>query len=401
MESDGEAGVCLDKAAGGVMRERTLWEVDERGEAGRLGVIRGRGHGGFVVESGTPVAGEYQGLPWFLQGMRLSGFLGRLRARDTGVGQDIREWSAETVLEWAERYGWDVPGNLVIGDALSGRSEPSWMLENFGGLQEDAVSISSSGRSFFYPRIADLILEAGAISSSAAGEQPKFLAIRDDQPVLVKFSPPLDSALGRRVGDLLWCEKLALEAVAEEGIAAARAEIVEAGGRGSERRLFLEVERFDRLPGGGRRGVVSLEAASMEFSGGLASWSETMEDLRGEGRVSAADCATAGWLESFGHCIGNDDMHHGNLSLWFGRGRLGGLAPVYDMLPMRFMPRHNEVPRAVTLEIPAKVAALVAAHPGARAAAGRFWGRAAAHPEISPGFREIAARAAERIGGSR
>lgn len=259
--------------------EIPIYEIDPAGHPSRLALLRPQRRG-FTVESDAPVAGEYDGLPWFLQGMRPSGFLGRLRARDTGVLQEIREWSAEATVSWLLAHGWDTTGNLILGDEALQRLTPEWNLQHFGQLHEDHLSFSTPTHARYYPLIVDLLLQSGPHGSSAAGEQPKFLTSRDAQPVLVKFSPPLDTATGRRVAELLICESIALGLIREIGGegSAAKVETLRASDR-----LFLEVERFDRLPGGGRRGVASLEAISMEFSGGLSSWSETTADLLAQG----------------------------------------------------------------------------------------------------------------------
>jgi hypothetical protein len=48
-------------------------------------------------------------------------------------------------------------------------------------------------------------------------------------------------------------------------------------------------------------------------------------------------------LYAFGHFIANTDMHFGNLAFYFEDFKLQGLAPVYDMLPMFYMPVRDEV----------------------------------------------------------
>ena len=72
-------------------------------------------------------------------------------------------------------------------------------------------------------------------------------------------------------------------------------------------------------------------------------WAATCQALAAQRRLPVDAAAQASALLQFGRLIGNTDMHFGNLSLVVGspadaaRGRFS-LAPVYDMLPMRWRP---------------------------------------------------------------
>jgi hypothetical protein len=176
--------------------------------------------------------------------------------------------------------------------------------------------------------------------SSAGGEHPKFLTnIRDEagafQPVLVKFSPPLDQPGGRRWADLLLCEYHALEILSRHGLAVAGARLLDAGGR-----RFLEVPRFDRDGIAGRRGVVSLGALHPDAIGSNSrtAWPAAVAELHREGLIGAATVSTVHQLHAFGELIGNSDMHAGNLAFWLDDAMPFRLAPAYDMLPMLWAP---------------------------------------------------------------
>jgi hypothetical protein len=90
-------------------------------------------------------------------------------------------------------------------------------------------------------------------------------------------------------------------------------------------------------------------------------------------------------------------MHFGNLSLWVQPGDVATgrftLAPVYDMLPMRWRPDVQTgaldllpfSPEPMDLQSPAQ--------PVAQA----FWARAADHPDLSVAFRQLAAQMFERM----
>ncbi|MFD0666421.1 hypothetical protein ACT80S_01780 [Ramlibacter sp. MAHUQ-53] len=88
-------------------------------------------------------------------------------------------------------------------------------------------------------------------------------------------------------------------------------------------------------------------------------------------------------------------MHDGNLAFLPGLR----LAPVYDMLPMRYAPpRAAEVvtpPFAPPLPLPAEREAWAAALPAARA----FWAEAAGDRRISGGFRRVCEANARHLEG--
>lgn len=325
---------------------------------------------GFLVESASSLAGFYDDLPWFINDLRPVGFLGRQIPRrfpSLGLPGDVRHWNGDHVLTWLNFEGVDVVGNLAVGGTCLTRA-----------LNPQPVASGS------YAQLAELALADGPSGSSAGGEQPKFLTTRDGVPVLVKFSPAVVDAPSRRVADLLRAEHLALTHVAAAGIGSARSRIVEEAGR-----VFLEVERFDRVGMGGRTGVVSLLSLDSEFVGSLRSWSETVVALRRQRRISDASMVQAIWLDRFGALIGNTDRHHGNLSFRFEHGVLGELAPAYDMLPMHFHPRGGAV-----VDVPMPLPTLTADHGdlwrSAYQSATRFWSEVPELPGISDDFVRVA-----------
>jgi hypothetical protein len=81
-------------------------------------------------------------------------------------------------------------------------------------------------------------------------------------------------------------------------------------------------------------------------------WSVAARALRDEGVLTAEDVARVEWLEAFGWGIGNTDMHFGNLALGLEGVEVCGVMPIYDMLPMAWMPRHGEVVEGRVWECP-------------------------------------------------
>jgi hypothetical protein len=348
---------------------------------------------GFYVEEmgAAGASGFVDDLPWFLANLRPDGYLGRLTARahrDLGLPTDILRWSADHVLQYATRHGWNLPGALIAGEEAFRR------FVELAGAPPDRVE--ASVRPEVYPVWAADVLAVGPAGSSAAGEQPKLLATVDHgsrlTPVLVKFSPPLDDAKAVRTADLLVAEHVAHEVLAQRGHPAARSTVLHAG-----RRVFLEVERFDRDGPEHRRGVVPLGPVDGALVGSdLGRWSTTTAALLARGLLTEADHREVRWREVFGDLIANSDMHPNNLSLWLDDLTIAGVAPSYDMLPMRYSVRNQEiVPVDFAPRVPDPSDADVARSAWSGAVA--FWEAVADHEDVSPAFRAIARQNAGKV----
>lgn len=243
--------------------------------------------------------------------------------------------------------------------------------------------------------LADDVAATLPAGSSAGGEQPKFLAITPQgQPLLVKFSPPRGTPFGERWNDLLHAERLAARVLAAHGVATAATTVVE-----TARRTHLLSERFDRVGERGRRHVVPIGALHAAFVGGAYThWGATAQALERQRRLPPGSGAQALALLHFGRLIGNSDMHAGNLSVVATREGLargqGRLAPVYDMLPMRWRP--DPVQGGVADYAPFEPDAAAAAGP-ARPVAASFWQALQAEAGVSEALRRVAAHMADRL----
>ncbi len=333
----------------------------------------------WVYEEAGPKA-LHGGLPWFLSDMRPQGFLGRTFAqRHAGLGlaPNPDQWNDDYVLKALCQTGEDLPGNLVVGAAS---------FERFQHLQPSRASAAD------YPQLAEQALQGAQPGSSAGGEQPKFCVVaQDGRPVIVKFSPAGDGAVAQRWRDLLVCEHLALQALAQAGIPAAESRIVEAGGR-----VFLEVVRFDRTAKG-RVGMVSLMAYDNEYVGKIDNWANTAERMATRNLLTDRDADRLRFLEAFGLLIGNTDRHYGNISLLI-EGDDWALAPAYDVLPMVYAPTAGEVverefhPGAIAPPVQ-----VLRQWPQARVLAQHYWQVTAADDRISAGFRRRVAAHAQAL----
>ncbi len=340
--------------------------------------------------------GFWDGFPFFLGDIRPQGFLGRAIARRLSrllpVPEDPREWSDDHVLLYLQAAGEDLPGNLVVGEACLRRALAS------DDHHRTRTELRENDRESRYPDLAAEAMNVD-VGSSAGGEQPKFLAtlLSDDQgentspprEVIVKFSPPRDQTAGARWADLLACEWIAHQVLAERGLAREGVRLLDAGNR-----RFLEVPRFDRTPQGGRRGVVSLSALHPEAdSYGIArAWERSSLALEDSGLIDTATRQTIQQLHAFADLIGNTDRHGGNLSFWLRPDLPLALAPISDMLPMHWAPgRQGEVVenRSYHPSCPLpgdSEAAWETVHPWAV----DYWRRVAEGPYVSDAFRAIA-----------
>lgn len=378
-----------------------LYEVDASGRAERvaqLALVQPQGSCIDLAAAGWPVPDEardgwWDGLPYPLHDMRPQGYMGRQFARAEhqllAVPADPQAWSDDDVVHVLSRRGSDLSGNLILGDP----AYEAWLRGKLAPPQP----LGPQGLGAAYAALAEQALAAGVPGSSAAGEFPKFAAVRDlpgaaTPHVLVKFSGADGSAAVRRWADLLVCEHLALEcAVALPGVASARSRILTHAGR-----TFLEVERFDRHGPQGRSRLCSLGTLEAALLGdGSADWVRLAGRLCGAGLLAAADVDRIQLLWWFGRLIANTDMHTGNLS-FRPQGTLA-LAPVYDMVPMLYAPLPGgEVP-VRSFDPPLPLPPQRAVWSAACTAALGFWARAAQDTRISAEFRALCAGNAQRL----
>jgi len=297
----------------------------------------------------------------------------------------VRNWSADQTLRYLANYGWNLSGDLIVGDTAFQRYVA------LAQTPQNVVSVRTRKRR--YPILASDALAAGAPGSSAGGEQPKFLATKmpPGSSVLVKFSPPRSSALAQRISDLLVAEHLALRVLSDHGKSASKSELVD-----SKAQTFLEVERFDRFPSGGRSGVLSLLALDAEFVGRMRNWTDSAERLAELGVLPRQFVTDVAWLELFGHLIANTDMHSGNLSFTTRGNRILALAPVYDMGPAQYAGLQGHL-TSVVFRPPAPTPAMAGIWDSASRAALEFWRRVSQSGTISAPFKRIASQNAERV----
>jgi hypothetical protein len=384
---------ALRRPLRGDLSELPVYEVDAAGRAellGPLALVAPQGTWMDLSGSRWPVPDEsrdgwWGGLPYPLYDMRPQGYMGRQLARashrELGVSADLQAWSDDDVLHVLSRLGSDVSGNLILGNLAYER----WL----SGKLAPPAPLAEPQLGPAYAALAEEAIATGVAGSSAAGEFPKFAAQRQlagsgTPHVLVKFSGADRSAAVRRWSDLLVCEHLALECIAEglPGQPSAKSRVVQHAGR-----TFLELERFDRHGLFGRSALIGLETVNAAFIGDASTdWTRLAERLVAAGLLGEDDAQRIRRLWWFGRLIGNTDMHTGNLSFMPVEGRFA-LAPAYDMLPMLYAPLPGG-------ELPAREFAPPLPLPPQRpewsvacSAALRFWQLASKDNRLSIAFR--------------
>ena len=372
------------------------WElrrIDETGNVNLMGRLYALAAGEywFSPPTGSQFAwgGVTDGIPYFLQDQRPAGFLGRAvpnRYPELGLPPRVVDWTDDHYLQYLTQRGADTVGDLILGD------------ESFNGyveLQKRRSSIAFEERAAEFPRLAQQVMAGGLPGSSAHGEHPKFTVVLrrgdDYQHALVKFSPPVKTAVGQRWSDLLVAEHLAHAVLSEGGIHAARSEI-----HCFEGVTFLELDRFDRQGLNGRIGVTSLMSIDTAQYGMIDNWIASAVRLHRDQRVDAWTREMVRLVYTFGGLIANTDRHFGNLAMfdqYDGRFRL---APVYDMLPMLFAPQ-NDVIVARVFEPADPTAETMSVYRRARALAEQYWRRLSADARVSDEFRAIAATCGDTL----
>jgi hypothetical protein len=323
-----------------------LYRIDSSGRPEAWGTLEAYHRAWRVTWAGVPPAwasrfsdpeGIWESFPFFLGDVRPQGFLGTAILRRIApahrLPEDPRKWEDDDTLLFLATCGEDLPGNLAVGDACLRRA---LALQVTPAPESTLAPHQAMTR---YPEMAARAATDPPPGSSAGGEQPKFLATLEEsgierRSVLVKFSPPMVQAAGRRWADLLAMEFHALAILAEAGLSDNGHRLIDAGGR-----RFMEMTRFDRTAAGGRSGVISLEALHASAIGGNAvSWTERVVDLEQAGLIGPDAVRDTRRLHAFGELIGNTDMHAGNLAFRMTDELPFTLAPAYDMLPMLWAP---------------------------------------------------------------
>jgi hypothetical protein len=384
------ARYALRRNVGTIGARWPLFHIDASGVVHELGMLEAFERDSYHVSAGPPrIQQPFEGIPYFLQDARPGGFLGRAvpgAFPELNLPARVVDWTDEHVLVYLTQRAPDMTGALIVG---------AESMDRYLAGAQAAPLVPRDARATEYPRYARLSMAGTPPGSSAQGEQPKFTAQvaynAQSVAVIVKFSPPRSTAIGRRWGDLLRAEYLAHRVLTEHGVAACRSELLE-----YDERVFLQCERFDRVGREGRHGTVSLFALDTSRYGQLDSWTAAADRLAADHLLSASDADQVRLLDAFGTLIANTDRHFGNITLFDDYDGPFTLAPVYDMLPMLFAPQNDQiVPRV--FEPPAPRAVWLPVWSRARALAESYWKRLVDEPTLSEEFRALCVGSLESL----
>lgn len=313
-------------------------------------------------------------LPWLFWDMCPSGFLGKRFARleaGLALNSDPRTWSRDDALRALTEAGDDLPGNLIIGERSLERwqttraRETAWEVDarKFEAGELDVIAgrtrqpdgtVIISRRPWDPPAEIDdwLSSESTNSSSSLGGERPK-LALRTDYGGgLFKFSPPVPppnapnpAASGTPQGQR-WADLLRVEAHCSQTLVAHGVDAVDSrAGYSLNGRVVLEVVRFDRTRGLGRRGASTLYWYAMARLGDVnLPAPRVVAALVEDGHLPAIALPLVERVHAFSAAIANTDAHLGNYGLVFDESGRASLAPFYDILPMALAPSNDELP---------------------------------------------------------
>lgn len=375
----------LRKLPGGLNARQTVYRILASGAMEPFAQVEFLSGGATLERSSTSKKTVlYGGLPPYMAFSCPSGFLGRQVARaaaaEMQVPESLKDWGDEHRIAYLFTRGLNLAGNLVYGDACLQRELDF----------RSAPATPPADKPAHYVAMANQLREA-AYGSSAGGEQPKFLSLAQDSGhVIVKFARQ-----GSRMAELLPLEHLALRSLAEVGVPAAKTQLLVAGDY-----VFLEAQRFDRHGLHGRVGMLSAGSVDDEFFGARDTWSEFAARCEQARYLSAEDARHIDVMAAFSELIGNGDRHFENISVLVREdGEYQGVAPAYDILPMRYASIGAGVDPELTPITPklGTIGAKPEVWARAADAAERFWGAVQAGKDrtglpISTAFQALAAR---------
>ena len=324
----------------------------------------------------------YEGLPFFIYDTLPTGFLGNIHLKsitpkDPQLTHKSQDWSDTQILHYLTHYGHDLAGNLIFGTAMAEAA-----------AQSSSASIQRSS----YPELVNNLQHSpNPLGSSIAGEQPKFTVFNEHHHLIVKYSPPFsaNNPVAVRHQDLLVCEHLALQTLNAHNIPATQSTLHQ------DDRFYLELVRFDRIGQQGRKGIVSLKYLDAEFTGLNGDWIEIAKALHHQTLIDDHARFLTEVAYTFGKYIANSDMHNGNFSFFLDEINLTQPTPIYDMLPMAYMPVQGELrnpdftpPRFINVSIQAQnLAKKMAIH---------FWQQVEQSPLISSEMKNLLTQQAIR-----
>jgi hypothetical protein len=354
----------------------SIYRVRRNGKVDQLGEWLPSTKELFLEHPGFPLTppGRHQidgDLPWVFDEMAPDGFIAGEFVRfypELQLPPRRHLWSADNVVKVISNRGADLSGNLIVGTESLKRLYGNAHIEPLEPYSR-ALKALQSQRVDELPRLGDI--------SAIGGERPKVvLRMPGGTGLIRKFTPSLITPSGARWSDLLRCEAHAAVTLNAGAIPAVRSRYFEDEGRG-----YLEIDRFDRFTDWGRAGHVTLFNLGATLYGEVNDPIPVIAGLVRDGHLPQEDEERFRRIHSFSKAIANDDTHLGNYGLLIDDDGKARLAPAYDVLPMAFAPKRDELPDRLVK------------HTGPRDAATdelvqRLMAAVEADAGISPGFKE-------------
>ena len=352
----------------------SIYQANAEGNISIIGKLYRQPNGRTLLTSKTNHH-KYDNLPFYLYDSLPTGFLGDITLKnilkhDSTLSIKSQDWSDNQILHYLTHYGYDLTGNIILSSNMAHQAaEQQHPIITQNEYSEISQSIN---------KIPD------NLGSSIAGEQPKFTVFNGNEHLIVKYSPLFseDNPIAIRHRDLMICEHLALQTLQENGIASAKTSLL------FHDRIYLEIKRFDRIGHYGRQGMVSLRSIDAEYAGKNTTWPDIAKELLSKKLISQDEFFIIEICYAFGLYIANSDMHNGNFSFFMNDLTIGTTTPVYDMLPMAFMPRQGEL-RNPAISLPRFINCSDSAKNKAKKIATIFWQSVMQHQKISKEFKVL------------
>lgn len=349
-----------------------------------------------LAEAHIDFTSVYDGIPWWMDDCLPRGYMGKpVREAFCKAYPRLDPDTPAAAMAYLTdpRFGLDLPGHFIVGQACA---------EAFDKRKGQPVQSidGDEGRAKAYPALAQRAERGQVFDAPVCGFFKKFTAVADGRPVIVKFARA--DSIER---DLLSCEAIASSLVPDLAGKFPK-EVFKSTLRDIGEYSFLEIERFDRTPNGGRRGVVSLSAMYYALVGRKRhDWVGMAGELVKAGLIDRKTFDRIWIVERFGELILNHDMHAGNLAFFLSDTFPLRPAPVYDMLPMAYMPHEGELPDYSHWKPPMPKESMPEFGWGMdlepSAAALEFWDRVADDASIRPAMRSQARQHSDRIHAAR
>lgn len=361
---------------------KTLYQVLPSSQIMELAQLYAKPHAKFLITQGEDFY-CHDNLPFYLYDVLPSGFLGAIAlkqivAKDSSLTTKSDDWSDRQILHYLMHYGDDLLGNLVLGQKMAEKT-----------AQKSDQTICRKD----YPATsANLNSAPNMVGSCLAGEQPKFTAFNGESHLIVKYSPLIsqDNEVAQRHRDLLVCEHLALKALQAIKVDAAKSHLH------IDDRIYLEIIRFDRLGKHGRKGMVSLKSLDAEYIGHGGNWCQIANRLLEQSLIEANSFFQVETAFAFGSFVANTDMHNGNYSFFMDGLTLKESTPIYDMLPMAYMPVQGEL-RNPEMKAPRFIPVSKKAYTLALRGANLFWESVKQNKHISNQFKTLTQSFAQEV----